>query len=171
MINNCLGEMATDVSILFETKALKPLIEISQGKVGMKIRHTGTNNKLKPKHLIHGRSPWVASVPIRRAFHILVARKLEREQKIPRSRVWWGEGGNASRKPFDFVKCFLVFTLEFIRRLTTCHRVLKLIYFYLRGTRPALALQYPGCWEKSEEVLSVCHSVENGLKYYHQSAY
>ena len=36
MINNCLGEMATDVSILFETKALKPLIEISQGKVGMK---------------------------------------------------------------------------------------------------------------------------------------
>ena len=28
--------MATDVSILFETKPLKPLIKISQGKVGMK---------------------------------------------------------------------------------------------------------------------------------------
>ena len=36
MINNCLGDVATDVSILFETKPLKPLIEISQGKVGMK---------------------------------------------------------------------------------------------------------------------------------------
>ena len=28
--------MTTDVSILFETKPLKPLIEISQGKVRMK---------------------------------------------------------------------------------------------------------------------------------------
>ena len=63
----------------------------------------------------------VASVPVRseRNFTFRAARKMGWEQKGGRKGVGRGKKGTLARKPFNFAKRPLVFTVEFINWLTT----------------------------------------------------